>query len=326
MDHGHSCWVDIEKRPCDGPQVARKSGAIGQPDARLWRCYSPSTLVHGNWSHGSCYCSLDAELRQVLAQCGTPDPSPPPPPPPPPPALGVSVFTSGKEGYHTYRIPAIVSGPGGKLLCFAEGRKFSSSDHGWNDIVVKSSADHGQTWSPLRLVWGESSGSSPNGWVTIGNPAPVAVVTQPGKVVLVFCRNNLEVGVMVSQDWGLTWGTKPRYLPKNGSWPWVATGPPQGIQLPSGTRTNAVECPAQPPPLSPHPPTDLLERWAVCAVLRACGQSWSAGPCAQRCVRVVVTANACRAGAALCDRPTARRLGPPCGESRPSVQPQHALR
>jgi hypothetical protein len=150
VDHGHSCFVDIHPRPCDGPMVARKSGTTGQSE-RLWRCYSPSTLTHGgNYSHGSCYCSLDTQLRGVLAKCGTPDPVPPPAPPPAPPppslpALGRSVFVSGVEGYHTYRIPAVVSNSGSKLLCFAEGRKLSEADHGWNDIVMKRSADGGET-------------------------------------------------------------------------------------------------------------------------------------------------------------------------------------
>lgn len=240
VDHGHSCYVDIHSRPCDGPMMARKSGAIGQSE-RLWRCYSPSTLKDGNYSSGTCYCSLDAPLRGVLAKCGDPDPTPPPtpaPPPPPPalPKLGSSVFISGKEGYHTYRIPAIVSNSGGKLLCFAEGRKLSSADHGWNDIVAKRSEDGGASWQPLQLVYGESTTAKP---VTIGNPAPVAVGTT-GKIVLVFCKNNLEVGVMTSLDFGGSWG-KPRYIQsanpphgKNGSWPWLATGPPQGLQLRSG--------------------------------------------------------------------------------------------
>ena len=92
-------------------------------------------------------------------------------------------------------------------------------------------------WGALQMVHGESTSAK---HVVIGNPAPVAVDTQPGKVVLVFCRNNFDVGVVTSLDWGVTWNT-PRYIlsanPKhgtNGSWPWLATGPPQGLQLPSG--------------------------------------------------------------------------------------------
>ena len=231
----YSGCVDIHARPrCGGPMVARKSGAIGTGE-QLWRCHSPSTLAHGgNYSHGSCYCSLDAPLRGVLAKCGTPDPSkphaagPPPPPPLPPPTLGTSVFVAGVEGYNTYRIPAVV-GKGRKLLVFAEGRKLSSADHGWNDIVMKSSASWGASWGKLAIVHGESTTAK---HVVIGNPAPVSVDTQPGKVVLVFCRNNLDVGVMT---WGLTWSTV-RYikLGKASGWPCVATGPPGGIQLPSG--------------------------------------------------------------------------------------------
>jgi hypothetical protein len=82
--------------------------------------------------------------------------------------------------------------------------------------------------------------STPQKHVVIGNPAPVALHTTPGKVVLVFCRNNKDVLVTTSLDFGQTWD-KPRALPaaspiwgKNGTWPWYATGPPQGLQLPSG--------------------------------------------------------------------------------------------
>jgi hypothetical protein len=31
----------------------------------------------------------------------------------------------------------------GTLLVFAEGRKLSESDHGWNDVVLKRSTDNG---------------------------------------------------------------------------------------------------------------------------------------------------------------------------------------
>ena len=74
------------------------------------------------------------------------------PPSPVLPVLGTSVFVSGLGGYHTYRIPAAV-GAGAQLLVFAEGRKLSSADHGWNDIVLKRSNDGGASVRarPARL-------------------------------------------------------------------------------------------------------------------------------------------------------------------------------
>lgn len=61
------------------------------------------------------------------------------------------VFTGGQEGYHCYRIPALVRLPNGTLLAFAEGRRFTCADHDWNDIVLKRSTDGGNTWSPLQV-------------------------------------------------------------------------------------------------------------------------------------------------------------------------------
>jgi sialidase-1 len=82
----------------------------------------------------------------------------------------VPAFTSGHGGYHTYRIPSLVKLINGDLLLFAEGRKLSGSDHGWNDIVMKRSSDSGQHWSDQVKVYGESNA---NKSVCIGNPAPI---------------------------------------------------------------------------------------------------------------------------------------------------------
>lgn len=81
----------------------------------------------------------------------------------------VDVFTSGTEGYHTFRIPAIITAPDGSLIAIAEGRKEDRRDPGGGDIdlVYKRSTDAGTTWSPLKVL--DDPGV---GW-TASNPTPV---------------------------------------------------------------------------------------------------------------------------------------------------------
>ena len=66
------------------------------------------------------------------------------------------VFTSGKDGYHTYRIPAVETAPDGSLIAIAEGRKYNRRGAGFNnndvDLVMKRSTDGGQTWSKLTVI------------------------------------------------------------------------------------------------------------------------------------------------------------------------------
>ncbi len=68
----------------------------------------------------------------------------------------VDVFTSGKDGYHTFRIPAVATAPDGSLIALAEARKYNSADPGFHnndiDLVVKRSTDSGRTWSPLKVL------------------------------------------------------------------------------------------------------------------------------------------------------------------------------
>lgn len=79
------------------------------------------------------------------------------------------VFTARTEGYHSFRIPAIVTAAGGTLIAFAEGRKENRSDPGGGDIdlVYKRSTDGGLTWSPLRIL--DDPGQ---GWAA-SNPTPL---------------------------------------------------------------------------------------------------------------------------------------------------------
>jgi len=155
------------------------------------------------------------------------------------------VFVSGEEGYHTYRIPAIVVSRKGTLLAFCEGRKHSRADDGDIDIVLKRSHDNGKTWGKMQVVRDDGSN-------TIGNPCPV-VDRETGTIWLPFTRNNERVFVTKSTDDGATWEnpveiTKDVKLP---SWNWYATGPTHGIQLRNGRLL--IPCDHKEPDSPGHP-------------------------------------------------------------------------
>ena len=48
-----------------------------------------------------------------------------------------TVFAKGEQGYHTFRIPAVIKTKGGIILAFAEGRKSARADYGDIDLVLK---------------------------------------------------------------------------------------------------------------------------------------------------------------------------------------------
>jgi sialidase-1 len=145
--------------------------------------------------------------------------------------LEIDVFTAGAEGYHTYRIPALIATKSGTLLAICEGRKTGRGDHGDVDLVQKRSTDGGKTWGPLELIHEEGGTAK----VTIGNACPV-VDQDTGTVWLPLTRENDRVLMMSSRDDGHTW-TKPRDITadtKASEWNWYATGPGNGIQLTRG--------------------------------------------------------------------------------------------
>ena len=81
------------------------------------------------------------------------------------------VFLSGKDGYHTYRIPALEAAPDGSLIAFAEARKYNAADPGFGrqdiDLVFKRSTNNGATWSPMTVL------EDPGELWSAANPATV---------------------------------------------------------------------------------------------------------------------------------------------------------
>lgn len=124
------------------------------------------------------------------------------------------VFISGQENYTSYRIPAIISMPDGRLLAFAEGRVHHTGDFGDVNIVLKISRDRGKTWDNLRTIVDYDE-------LHAGNPAPVIDMADPnypnGRIFLFYNTGNnteydirkgngyREVWYITSEDGGETW-------------------------------------------------------------------------------------------------------------------------
>lgn len=158
----------------------------------------------------------------------------------------VPVFKAGEDGYHTYRIPAIVRAKNGDLLAFAEGRKNGPGDHGDIDLVLKRSSDGGKTWGPLTLV--QDEWENPTGRVWIGNPTPVVDSLDPkhpGRIWLLFTQSNEKVFVTFSDDDGRTWSERRDITPTAGKkeWNWYAAGPVHAIQLVRGKYAGRLVAP-----------------------------------------------------------------------------------
>jgi len=149
------------------------------------------------------------------------------------PAGSVNAFISGTEGYHTFRIPALLLLSSGELLLFCEGRRQSSRDDGWIDLVYKRSSDGGRSWHPLVILYGEGSKEES---ITIGNPCPAVV---DGRVFVAFSRQNSQLLTLHSLDAdGKVWPTKPSDISNQvlgtSRVGWVAPGPPGALQLVNG--------------------------------------------------------------------------------------------
>lgn len=151
----------------------------------------------------------------------------------------VDVYIANEEGYDTYRIPALLCLPDGKLFAFAEGRRNDATDSGDIDLILKRSSDNGKTWGPVEVVWDD-------GINTCGNPAPV-YVEEDNLLVLLMSWNlgsdreghintytsedTRRVYITYSYDMGEKW-TTPKEITqdvKYNTWSWYATGPGHAI-------------------------------------------------------------------------------------------------
>jgi len=166
----------------------------------------------------------------------------------------IDLFVAGTEGYHTFRIPTVLTTMDGTLLAFAEGRKNSASDTGDIDLVLKRSMDGGATWGPLQTV-------CDMGTDTCGNPT--AVQDESNGRIWLFMNHNDGDDTIEEINNGTSRGVRTiwsAYSDDNGaSWSepvnrfeevqppdirWDATGPAIGIQLRHGPNQGRLVIPA----------------------------------------------------------------------------------
>ncbi len=191
------------------------------------------------------------------------------------------VWTAGTDGYHSYRIPALLVTRKGTLLAFCEGRRNSRSDAGDIDLLVKRSSDGGRTWSPQLPV-------SDMGTDTIGNPCPVQdrktgtiwlpLTRNPGdlterEIEKEGSRGTRTVWMTSSRDDGRSWAAPHEITSttKDPGWGWYATGPGNAIQ----TRTGRLVVPCD------HRRFAGQARHSHVIYSDDSGQSWKLGGSAQ---------------------------------------------
>ncbi|NJN28284.1 MAG: exo-alpha-sialidase [Cyclobacteriaceae bacterium] len=147
--------------------------------------------------------------------------------------LQKDVFVSGTDGYHTYRIPALVAMPSGTLLAFCEGRRNNHEDTGDIDLLLKRSKDGGRTWSRAQVVHEQGGDSS----ITIGNPCPI-LDTATQRIHLLFVQDYHRLFSIYSDDEGSTWSAPQEHTAILDEWDYptvlIATGPGHGLQLSTG--------------------------------------------------------------------------------------------
>ena len=180
--------------------------------------------------------------------------------------IGIALRKHMDDNVHTYRIPALATGPKGTLYTVYDMRRRKSRDLQEDiDIGLSRSTDGGRTWEPAKVIMDmgayggkpqEENGVSDPGIVIDQKTGEIFVFAvwmwgKPGKHQWVGdgSEPGYEIGksaqlMMVrSKDDGVTW-TKPENMTrklKKEAWVLLAPAPQQGINLPDGTLVMPVQ-------------------------------------------------------------------------------------
>lgn len=119
------------------------------------------------------------------------------------------IFSAGiSPGVSCFRIPALITAPNGNLIAAIDERVPSCGDLKWNrdiNIVIRRSADGGETWSEMQRVADYPPGQSASD--------PSMIVDQITKTIFLFFnfmdldreKDTYYLKVTQSADNGLTW-------------------------------------------------------------------------------------------------------------------------
>lgn len=142
-----------------------------------------------------------------------------------------NLWNARDGGYQTYRIPGVIVTPRGSVLAYTSAR-VSPGDWSDIDIVIRRSTDDGKTWSPSRVLVGQTDGVTDN---------PVAIPDgQTGAVHFLYQHNYERCYYMRSDDDGKSF-SKPvditpvfeKFRPEY-DWQVIAPGVGHALQLQSG--------------------------------------------------------------------------------------------